>query len=123
MNSKVLRYFQECGVPCVCVSGSSMNPAFSDGDIVQTVQRSPRTGDVVIFRRNDVLFIHRVIFRSGNSYYTMGDNSSFPDHPVAREDILGVVPGNSPGSFTVLSRLKALFVLLKHRLRHFRSGR
>lgn len=74
--------FLHGGTAYVIVSGESMEPALSAGDLVVTVRhRSYDTGDVVAYRipRGEpgagVLVIHRIVGGSAHSgYITQGDN-------------------------------------------------
>ena len=66
------------------VSGFSMLPSIWPGDIA-CVSRvdAYRPGDVVLFSRNERLFVHRVVEMSGGAVVTRGDSMLDADPPVA----------------------------------------
>jgi signal peptidase I len=80
-------------------SGSSMRPAICDGDFITVDPVTPSSlapGDVVVYRRLDRLFAHRVVRietdRSGVPVFMCrGDAASAFDAPVAAHQILGEV--------------------------------
>jgi hypothetical protein len=73
------------------VRGTSMSPSLREGDFL-TVEPAGAIspGDIVVFRLGDELLCHRVAaLREDGSLLTQGDNSSRPDQPVSRADVLG----------------------------------
>ena len=78
------------------VKGTSMLPLIRymiDPATVAPLRREPMEGDIVLFRRHGdgAAVIHRVYRVLGDRVQTWGDNVPKPDHPVAREDVLGLV--------------------------------
>lgn len=84
------------------VSGKSMLPWIREGDIVflrQTPIREVVRGDVVVFRKNGTLCVHRVLATRGHaapgeshvSLITKGDATADADSPVSFGDVLGRV--------------------------------
>jgi hypothetical protein len=73
----------------------SMNPTI--GKNTKGIRISPKeeseiqVGDIVSFRRNNVLIVHRVIERGideeGVFFITKGDNNPFPDEKIRFQDI------------------------------------
>jgi len=65
----------------VCL-GQSMEPTIMLGDMVLTKPVEPsqvKVGDIIIFRYEDSLVVHRVIEESDGSFRTKGDNSEAAD--------------------------------------------
>lgn len=82
---------QQHAVP---VKGNSMLPLFQPDDHVFVAHGNQmiRRGDVIVFRRNDELTVHRVIdIKPGPTYLTKGDNLSYFDSPVPVSELLGRV--------------------------------
>ncbi len=80
------------------VTGASMLPAVLPGDVLQFEScdaTQVETGDVVLFRRNDQLVIHRMLSRTSSTLLTQGDALARPDPPVAHTDVLAKVVGIS----------------------------
>jgi len=77
----------------ISVAGRSMLPFFQPGDQVMIThnQNNIKRGDVIVFRQNGKLTIHRVIYRKENQFITKGDNVSHYDLPVPSEQVLGRV--------------------------------
>ncbi len=77
------------------ISGSSMEPLLSEGDVV-LVQPIPfssvSVGDIVAYRTFGGDVLHRVVSRTEKCLYTKGDNASREDGVcVRRGDYLGIV--------------------------------
>ena len=78
------------------VNGFSMLPSIWPGDVVcvSGVDRDAYgPGDVVLYSRNGLLFVHRVVEMSGGAVVTRGDSMLDADPPVAVSDVLGRVAG------------------------------
>jgi len=75
-------------------TGSSMLPSISPNDLL-TVQRcalaDARVGDVVLYTRDERLFAHRVVAKSGAHLLTQGDSLTSQDPPVSADQFLGRV--------------------------------
>lgn len=82
--------------PSVIATGS-MEPAIKPGDLIlvrKLGDREVREGDVIQFRRDDILISHRVVKiiedDAGTRYRTRGDNNSAEDlRPVKPEEVKG----------------------------------
>lgn len=79
--------------PVVVVSGS-MEPDIPTGSVVfiDGDERNVRVGDIIAYKNNNVIVIHRVIERlpNENSYITKGDNNDIQDFaPVLQKQIIG----------------------------------
>ena len=80
-----------------------MLPTIAPGQqVVVECGRDPVVGDVVVFRRDDGVMVHRLAARAGDWLLTWGDANWLPDEPVAASHIVGVVPGVASGPRTLL---------------------
>lgn len=93
------------------VTSNSMAPAIKEGDrvLVERVHwEEARFGDIVVFRRADMLVVHRVLgrrFRAGRSYLVEKGDAVLWLGLVPGEDVLGRVRSiqNSRGTGNALS--------------------
>jgi signal peptidase I len=74
------------------VTGTSMLPALRPGDVIEfdargSTQAEP--GDVVLYRRDESLVVHRVLARDNDCLITQGDSLAAPDATVPLADVLG----------------------------------
>lgn len=75
------------------VNGSSMEPAFKEGDYVLAFSyffRTPKVGDVVILKKENTLLIKRIHQVENEKIIVTGDNSR-SKFTVNKKDILGKV--------------------------------
>ena len=79
------------------VTGHSMRPLLQDGDAVQIAHgvADIGRGDIIVFRQNGGLVVHRVV-RIDDSvtptvFVTKGDNVRHLDAPVSADNVLGRV--------------------------------
>jgi len=86
------------GVRPTLVSGYSMDPTLTVGDIVVTRDVLPedvQEGDIIRFQHGDVFIIHRVVEierSSGQAFFvTQGDANNVADSPLMGEEIQGKV--------------------------------
>jgi len=74
------------------VNGTSMRPALRPGDRI-VVQKTPveqlQVGDLVVFRRENVVITHRLLRGKDDQLLTKGDNMRLLDPPVRAEAVLG----------------------------------
>lgn len=87
------------GVRVEVIEGRSMEPTLSDGSLVITRRAEPQVGDIVRFRYNGFIAMHRIVgTEDDGSFATKGDNASlYPEaQPVPREDVLGVYVASLP---------------------------
>ena len=86
-------------VPMVVVSGS-MRPTFDIGDIVLVAARKPfntSIGDVIAFRLENMVVVHRVVNVTSNGFKTKGDANPDPDPFIVDIDsVIGEVVGYIP---------------------------
>lgn len=78
------------------VSGNSMYPALSDGDLISIKRFGEyQVNDIVVINCNDHLVIHRVIHHKSMHntiyYLTKGDNNNFIDRWFPCKSIVGKV--------------------------------
>jgi signal peptidase len=82
------------GEVCLKVTGASMMPAIWPGDII-TVRRCNiaelRLGQIVLSRRDEKLFAHRITSICGNLVTTRGDSLEYNDPAITVPDIIGQV--------------------------------
>ena len=79
-------------------SGTSMLPAIAPGQaVVVRCGLEPAVGDVVLFRSNSEIMVHRVAARAGPWLMTWGDANWLPDEPVEVIDVIGVLSDIPPG--------------------------
>ena len=83
------------GCARIRVQGSSMLPSLQPGDEIrlQSIPLSEiKIGDVVAYRRDERLFVHRAIGAdSTGQILTRGDTLPQADAPVSESELLGVV--------------------------------
>ena len=91
LTADVLRGF---GSARIRVQGSSMLPSLRPGDEVD-LQSTPfdeiAPGNIIAYRRENRLFVHRVIGRNLQQLITRGDTLPQADAPVTESEFLGVV--------------------------------
>jgi signal peptidase I len=80
------------------VHGTSMLPWVRQGDIAlirQTSIENVRCGDLVLFRRENHLFVHRIVEKRGEldaeQFFSKGDAHPTSDGVVEKQDLLGRV--------------------------------
>jgi len=74
-------------------AGSSMLPSLRPGDVLDFVVPSGpiAPGDIVLWRREDRLFVHRVISSDDRHVRTRGDALLHADPPVAHAEVIGTL--------------------------------
>jgi hypothetical protein len=78
--------------------GTSMLPTIAPGQrVVVECGSEPAIGDVVIFRQNDQVMVHRLAAQAGTWLMTWGDANWLPDEPVEVSQLIGVIRGVAPG--------------------------
>lgn len=83
------------GYDTTIVMSDSMSPLLQTGDVVLVQQRTEyRVGDIIQFRRGDVLYLHRIVAKTKSGYLTQGDANPIPDRQnVVKSDIQGSAIG------------------------------
>ena len=76
--------------------GGSMHPFIRSGDWVSVAlckdrADSIRKGDILLFKKDDSLYLHRVLRRSGEGFLVKGDMSFGSDGLINRDDVLARV--------------------------------
>ena len=88
------------------VIGGSMEPKYHAGDAILTRPvpfEELRTGDVIVFSRDDELIVHQVIAKGSGSVVTQGTANEQPDDPVSREEYRARVVARIPLLGAVMS--------------------
>jgi signal peptidase I len=97
-------------VSYVSTRGSSMAPAFHEGDLA-VVRRSPsyRVGEVVAYRSSQLgsVVLHRIVGETAGHYLLQGDRNTWidPDRPT-RSDIVGAIWLHIPHAGGVVGALR-----------------
>lgn len=74
--------------------GSSMLPTILDEEEVDIdCKSSPQIGDIILFRNNGNMILHRLIYKTGKYMLSCGDNSHFFDYPILLKEYIGKVRG------------------------------
>jgi signal peptidase I len=95
-------------------SGISMQPRIHTGDLaVVRKQDSYQIGDVVAYRLQDALILHRIVRTDGDQFIVKGDNNDFEDmtHPTAA-NIAGKMVIHIAGAGRLLAVLRQPGVLV-----------
>ena len=100
------------------VVSSSMAPTLKPGDIVtiEVVPQKTRSGSVVVFVKENMQVIHRVLFVRNGMVQTKGDRSKGWDTPFPLKDLIGVVPGLHSRKMVVISIVRGLYLRLRNLL-------
>lgn len=98
------------------IISSSMAPTLNPGDIV-TIEAIPhkiKSGSVVVFVKENIQIIHRVLFVRSGLVYTKGDNSKGWDTPFSVDDVIGVVPEFYSKKIVVISIVRGIYLRLRN---------
>ena len=83
------------GTARIRVQGTSMLPSLRPGDEIElqcVSSRQIEISDVVAYRRDGRLFVHRVVEKNSlQELVTRGDTLPQPDAPVCESELLGLV--------------------------------
>lgn len=81
---------EEQGPLSIKIIGDSMEPFLKEGDTI-SIQKveSMKIGKCYVFRYNNKLTLHRLVYKTSESFYFIGDNSS-KFESVDRTQIYGV---------------------------------
>lgn len=93
---------QYTGREAVVISGGSMEPEFSRGDLVWIdADATPAPDDIITFNApsgDGTVITHRIVSEGGDAFRTKGDANKFEDvSSVPEGDVLGVVTSHQPG--------------------------
>jgi signal peptidase I len=96
--AEIAAALQRCGHISLRVQGTSMLPWVRPGDIARigkVLTGAIRCGDVVLFRRENRLFVHRIIEKGGSldaaEFRAKGDAHPTCDGVVEQQELLGRV--------------------------------
>jgi hypothetical protein len=87
--------------------GTSMLPALWPGDEVRVQRVLPAEvapGDIVMFYRQQRMYLHRVQEIRGPELSTQGDSLPYPDHPLPAAEVLGRVVSARRGEREITPR-------------------
>jgi hypothetical protein len=94
--TQIAAALHRCGRITLRVHGSSMLPWVRSGDIAvirQATLDTVRCGDVVLFRRHNHLFVHRIIGKRGSlgtaEFLAKGDAHPSSDGRITQDELLG----------------------------------
>lgn len=95
------------GFARIIVISGSMQPYIKAGDlIVIREQEDYEEGEVVTYRKGQILITHRIVSVTGAGVITKGDTNNAADEPVALSDIEGKVVLRIPGAGNMILFLK-----------------
>ena len=87
----------------IAIASGSMTPVIYKGDIVIVDQKNkkPKVGDVIAFKHEKVIVVHRIVkklkYKDHTLYYTKGDaNNNIDDFIVEDDVIIGKVTNKIP---------------------------
>ena len=80
----------------ITIIDSSMNPTLYSGNQIKIVPSNTyKKGDIVVFRRENHLVIHRIVYIKKDRIYFKGDNNYYLDEDSSMNKIIGKVTGKS----------------------------
>ncbi len=68
-----------------------MWPLLKDGGTVLIKNVRPESGDLILYKKDGNLFIHRIVAKSDSTTIVCGDTAMVKKHKVKEEDIVGKV--------------------------------
>ncbi len=74
--------------------GNSMLPLIKNNDqliIKKLPFKNIQINDIVVFKKNNQIISHRVVYKTKNYLYTQGDNNHFNDGKISKNQIIGKV--------------------------------
>jgi signal peptidase I len=72
--------------------GTSMMPAIAPGEqVVVMCGVEPAVGDVILFRFDNQIGVHRVVARTETWLMTWGDANALPDFPITPANVIGAI--------------------------------
>ena len=98
----------------VVLSGS-MRPVLRTGDIVtiDITKKSPKSGDIVVFVKQNMQVVHRVLYVHNGMVQTKGDASKGWDFPFPLDDVVGIVPELSSRYRVLLSIVRGGYLKIR----------
>jgi hypothetical protein len=110
----------------LAMRGNSMRPLFRESMVLKTraYEGTACIGDVVVFRRQDILVAHRVVAHAPSGLQTAGDAQPWIVEDVPHREVLAVVDGVFAGAEPTAARVDGLSFTMRgalyaraHRLR------
>lgn len=87
----------------LAIGSGSMSPNIDKGDIVVVKKLSKKelnqlkVNDVLVFKYESTVIVHRIIKIENSTYYTKGDANNHPDdYPILETDVLGIAVRRIP---------------------------
>jgi len=106
-NSKV-SIFNKVGVAVVV--SNSMEPILSVNDLIVTKkQASYSVGDIVVYRSNNELIIHRIVRIEQEKIVTKGDANDYEDKPINLNKVCGKLNFSIPNVGAIVSFFKSKY--------------
>lgn len=90
----LLDVLNECGTVKLPVQGKSMQPFLKEGRdsvFLSVPDGNYNTGDIIVYKRGNAYFIHRITEVNDDTVSIMGDNEINPDNGVPKERIVASV--------------------------------
>ena len=87
LNGESVRLF---GLQADVVQSGSMEPTLYKNDLVFAKRVSEdeiQTGDILVFKRNGIKYVHRLVSCENGIYVTQGDANNIADEPITYADI------------------------------------
>lgn len=95
------------GIGVAVVKSGSMEPELYKGDLlVVNKVSSVAVGDVIMFKSDGLLTVHRIVEINGEQITTRGDANNANDNPITNSDVIGKVLFGIPGVGTVVEKTK-----------------
>jgi len=106
-NGKV-SIFNKVGVAVVI--SNSMEPILSVNDLIVTKkQDSYSVGDIVVYRSNNELIIHRIVRIEQEKIVTKGDSNDYEDKPINLNKVCGKLNFSIPNVGAIVSFFKSKY--------------
>jgi ribosomal protein S18 acetylase RimI-like enzyme len=88
---------------CLQAKGGSMYPFIRSGDWVDVAlfggtEKNIRKGDIVLFKKDESLYLHRILRREGDVFFAKGDMSFGHDGAISIDDVFAKVVSINRGS-------------------------
>lgn len=108
-NNKI-SIFNKYGLAIVV--SNSMEPALSKNDMVVIKKvDNYQVGDIIVYKLNSELVIHRIVRINQNKIITKGDANSYEDKPIDKENIYGKLNFRIPYLGRLISFFKSKYGL------------
>jgi len=106
-NSKI-SIFNKVGVAIVV--SDSMEPVLSVNDLIMTKkQESYSVGDIIVYKSNNELIIHRIVRVDQEKIVTKGDANDYEDKPINLNKVCGKLNFSIPNVGAIVSFFKSKY--------------